>query len=185
MHARELEEYRALRATIRERGTARVWIFVVGLALWAALVIAIAALASLPVATLLPLLFLTGLFEAIFALHTGVERIGRYVQVFYEDEPDLEPSVRNWENVAMAFGTVSAGPGVDALFAHVFLLAALVNLVPAILAGAVVQEWTVIGVIHLLFIVRLFIARHRAGQQRALDLEAFRKLRHRSSELSG
>ena len=30
MTARELEEYRALRATIRERGTARVWIFVVG-----------------------------------------------------------------------------------------------------------------------------------------------------------
>ena len=31
MTPRELEEYRALRETIRERGTARVWIFVVGL----------------------------------------------------------------------------------------------------------------------------------------------------------
>src|SRR5947208_14124487 len=38
MTARELEEYRALRATIRERGTARVWIFVVGFGLWGGLV---------------------------------------------------------------------------------------------------------------------------------------------------
>jgi len=29
MTPRELEEYRALRHTIRERGTARVWIFVI------------------------------------------------------------------------------------------------------------------------------------------------------------
>src|SRR5262245_28415723 len=99
MTPRELEEYRALRATIRERGTARVYLVVGGLGAWAALVIATASLASLPVATLLPLLFLAGVFEAIFALHTGVERIGRYLQVFYEEPPE-----RGWEHVAMAFG---------------------------------------------------------------------------------
>ena len=32
---RELEEYRALRATIAARGTARIWIFVAGLIAWA------------------------------------------------------------------------------------------------------------------------------------------------------
>ena len=51
MTPRELEEYRALRATIRERGTARVWILIVGLLGWAGLVTAKAALAALPTAT--------------------------------------------------------------------------------------------------------------------------------------
>ena len=77
MTSRELEEYRALRATIRERGTARVSIAVAGFAAWAALVLTTATLATFPVATLLPLLFLALVFEAVFALHTGVERIGR------------------------------------------------------------------------------------------------------------
>src|SRR5947208_9263461 len=77
MTPRELEEYSALRATIRERGTARVWVFLAGLALWAALTIATAALVSLPVAALLPLLTLAATFEMVFALHTAVERIGR------------------------------------------------------------------------------------------------------------
>ena len=85
MTPRELEEYTALRETIRERGTARVWIFVAGLVAWAALVIATAALAALPVATLLPLLILAGTFEAVFSLHAGVERVGRYIQVFFEE----------------------------------------------------------------------------------------------------
>ena len=44
---------------------------------------AVASLAAIPVATLLPLVLLAACFEAIFALHTGVERIGRYLQVFY------------------------------------------------------------------------------------------------------
>src|SRR5436309_7219992 len=63
------EEYRALRATIQVRGTARVWLFFVGLTVWGALVIATAALASVPVAVLVPLLVLAAAFEAIFVLH--------------------------------------------------------------------------------------------------------------------
>ena len=43
----EQEEYRSLRATIRERGTARVWVFVGGIVAWAALITATAALAAL------------------------------------------------------------------------------------------------------------------------------------------
>ena len=78
MTLRELEEYRALRDTIRERGTARHWIVVVGFGLWAALTLAIVAFATLPVATLLPLLVLVVVFEVIFAIHTGVERVGRW-----------------------------------------------------------------------------------------------------------
>src|SRR5207253_4116872 len=97
MTLRELEEYRALRETIRERGTARVWVFLAGLVAWGALTIATAALAALPIATLLPLLVLAAAFEAVFSLHLGVERIGRYLQVFFEEDA-------GWEHRAMAIG---------------------------------------------------------------------------------
>jgi hypothetical protein len=91
MTPRELEEYRALRATIRERGTTRIWVFLIGILAWAALTVATAALAGVPVAALVPLAVLVATFEAIFALHTGVERIGRYIQVFFETEDEYQP----------------------------------------------------------------------------------------------
>src|SRR5438552_13761626 len=91
----EQEQYRALRATIRERGTARVCLFVGGIAVWAALTVTIATLAAPPVATLVPLLMLAATVEAVYALHVGVERVGRYLDVFFDDE---------WEHAAGAFG---------------------------------------------------------------------------------
>src|SRR5262245_1458044 len=95
MNATEQERYRALRATIRERGTARVWMFVIGVCVWASLAVAATAFGEPPVATLIPLLVLGATFEAVYALHVGVERIGRYLEVFFDD---------SWESAAMAFG---------------------------------------------------------------------------------
>ena len=171
MTPRELEEYRALRATILARGTARVWVFVVGLAAWAGLVVATAAWASLPVATLLPLLLLTALFEAVFTLHTGVERIGRYIQVFHEDA-----SERSWERTAMAYGRRFPGRANDPLFAPYFWIAIVFNFVPALLAGAVRIEWTVVGIAHLMVAARIGWARWQASRQRAIELEQFVEL---------
>ena len=109
---RELEEYKALRDTIRERGTTRVWVVLAGLAAWGGLVLATAAVMPMPVATILPLLILATTFEIAFALHTGVERVGRYIQVFLEDGS-------GWEHAAMALSD-SPGGGVDPLFANYF-----------------------------------------------------------------
>jgi hypothetical protein len=175
MTPRELEEYRALRETIRERGTARVWIFVVGLVAWAALVIATAALAALPVATLLPLLILAGTFEAVFSLHAGVERVGRYIQVFFEEGS-------GWEHAAMAFGRAPRGTGVDPLFGNIFLIATLLNFIPVLIAEPVATEVVVIGTAHLLLIARILIARRAAGHQRTADLETFKKLRQEHTD---
>jgi hypothetical protein len=172
MTPRELEEYSALRATIRERGTARVWIFLAGFTVWAALTITTAALASLPVATLLPLLVLSAAFEIVFALHTGVERIGRYIQVFFE-----APGERGWEHTAMAFGRAFPGGGSDPLFAPYFALATVLNLVPAALARPVAIEWLVVGLPHILFVAHLWRGRRRSAVQRAVDLERFEKLK--------
>jgi len=163
-------EYRSLRDTIRERGTARVWIFVVGLVAWAALAMATASLASLPVAMLGPLLVLGGVFEVVNALHVGAERIGRYLQVFHE------PSA-GWEHTAMAFGQAYPGSGPDPLFALFFAGAAVLNFIPVLLAEPVVIEVVVIGTAHLLFIVRLIVARRGAAHQRSADLERFEKLK--------
>lgn len=170
MTPRELEEYRALRATIRERGTARHWILVAGLLGWAALTIALGALSVVPVDVLVPLLVLVGTFEAVFALHTGVERVGRYLQVHYE----AEPGTMRWEHTAMQFGRAYGGGSVmDALFSPIFWAATVLNMLPAIGAGPVPMEWTFIGAIHALFAWRVWSARKQAGTQRARDLERF------------
>jgi len=177
MTSRELEEYRALRDTIRERGTARHWLVVVGFGLWGALTLAIVVLAAPPVATMLPLLVLAVVFEAIFAIHTGVERVGRYLQVYFEAPEETA----RWENVAMAYGRAFAGGGIDALFAPMFWVAALLNFIPAMFSGPMAIDWAVVGAVHALFVVRVWSARMQAGRQRAIDLERYTKLKSESA----
>src|SRR6185436_856611 len=80
-----VEEYRALRATIRERGTIRLIVTVLTFVAWSALAVSVQALfATLPVMTLFPLMMLAIGFEVVFAAHVGVERIGRYLYVHHE-----------------------------------------------------------------------------------------------------
>jgi hypothetical protein len=170
MTDRELEEYRTLRDTIRERGTARVWVFLAGLVAWGALTTATAALASLPVATFLPLLVLAATFEAVFSLHVGVERIGRYVQVFLENDGA-------WEHVLMEARPPLRGTSVDPLFTVHFLIATLLNFVPVLLAEPVRLEVYVVGSAHVLVAARMLFARRAASRQRAADLARFLELR--------
>jgi hypothetical protein len=180
MTSREQDEYIALRATIRERGTARVCIFAGGVVAWAAATIATAALASTPIATLLPLLVLASVFEAVFALHIGVERIGRYLQVFYETDlsaPPGLPALPGWEHTAMAFGRPAGALAVDALFSVPFLLATLCNIAPALIAEPARVELIFIGGAHALFVLRLLVARQAAGRQRAIDLARFQQMK--------
>ncbi len=162
MGSTQQEEYRSLRATIAARGTARVWVFLVGIVAWAALITATAALAALPIATLLPLLVLVAAFEAVFSLHVGVERIGRYIQVFLEEG-------HGWEHAAMAFGRPLRGTRVDPLFTVCFLIATLLNFVPVLLAEPVA--------VHLFVAIRILLGRRSATRQRAADLKRFLELK--------
>lgn len=178
MTPRELDEYRALRATIRERGTARHWILIVGMLGWAALSIALGALSVVPVDVFIPLLVLVATFEVVFALHTGVERVGRYLQVHYE----ADPTTAGWEHAAMEFGrTYGGGATMDALFSPLFWVATLLNVLPATAAEPVPMEWFVIGAVHLLVAWRVWSAKRQAATQRALDLERFVALKERST----
>ncbi|HUR32184.1 MAG TPA: hypothetical protein VM032_00195 [Vicinamibacterales bacterium] len=179
MTARELEEFKALRDTIRERGTARHWIVVVGLAVWAALALVVSSMPAAPLLTLVPLLMLLAVFEVVFTLHTGVERVGRYLQVFHERPDDAAA----WEQVAMSYGRSFKGGGIDALFSPVFVSATIFNLVPLILAAPVPIEWAVVSMIHALVVARIWSARRQAGRQRATDLERFTQLKAAAGHL--
>jgi hypothetical protein len=177
MKVRDQEEYGALRATIRERGTARVCMFAGGLAAWAALAIATAALAAAPVAVLLPLVVLAAIFEAVFALHVGVERIGRYIHVFHETDLPAPPALAGWEHVAAAFGKPSGAATSDPLFCVMFFLAALANALPALMLNPVREELVFVAGAHGLFVLRLLVARHVARNQRAIDQARFEQLK--------
>ena len=162
-------EYEALRATIRERGTVRMILLPVTFGLWGGTAIATTAAVALPIAALLPLIVLAAGFEAIYALHVNVERIGRYIQVFHEPEG-------GWEHVAMAFGQRFPGKGPDALFSALFLIATAINYLPVALGGAA-PELIVAGMLHLLLALHIGTARSRASRQRQQDLERFQALK--------
>jgi hypothetical protein len=163
------EEFAALRATIRERGTVRMILLPVSLGLWAGAAVATMAAIQLPIAALLPLLVLAGGFESIYALHINVERIGRYLQVFHEP-------AGGWEHVAMTFGQRFPGRGPDALFSNIFLMATVLNYLPVAIGGTL-PELVVGGVLHLVLALHIGTARSRASKQRAQDLERFEAIR--------
>jgi hypothetical protein len=164
------EEFVALRATIRERGTVRMVLLPATFGLWGAAAIATTVAIQLPIAALLPLLVLAAGFESIYALHVNVERIGRYLQVFHE--PD-----GGWEHVAMVFGQRFPGRGPDALFSALFLMATALNYLPIAIGGTTV-ELVAGAVLHLLLAFHIGTARNRASHQRQQDLERFEAIKN-------
>lgn len=171
MTSRDADEYRHLRDTIRERGTARVWVFVAGLAAWGLLLTTLWRADRPGWALLVPLVVLAGAFEAVFALHVGTERIGRYIQVFHERDH------AGWEHHVMALGRAGAMTfGGDALFSWVWIAAIGLNVVAAATAAPASGELVVLGGAHLAAVGRVLDARRRAATQRAADLETFKRM---------
>ena len=166
-------EFTALRATIASRGTARMVLVPAVIAGWAALAIVVILFGDLPVAALPPLAILVAGFEAINALHVGVERIGRYLQVFYEGASGAPA----WETTAMAIAPRVRGSGVDPLFTVVFVSATILNMTTALVPEPTPLETLMIGGFHAAFLVRIARARQVAGSQRARDLRAFQDVR--------
>ena len=174
-----LAEFTALRQTIATRGTVRIVLLPVTVVAWAAGATGLLLYSDLPIAVVYPLAILAAGFEAIHALHVGVERIGRYVQVFYE----ANQAGPRWETTAMAVGPALPGGGIDPLFTLVFAGAALLNVIPALLPQPTPVELGVIGALHGVFLVRVLRARVAAAKQRAVELESFRALAARNPDL--
>jgi hypothetical protein len=172
------DEYNALRATIRERGTARAWIVLIGTIGWAAVALATTTVATAPLLTFIPLLVLATTFEIAFALHTGVERVGRYIQVFFEEPGGMA----GWEHRIMEFGRTSTRRlSPDPLFVRSFLLGVVLNFVTALASGPIAIEWVVLGIAHALLAARILFARREAAGQRAADLARFKEIRDAQS----
>lgn len=177
-------EYRALRATILQRGTARIVIVVLTALGWAVLkLVTVGSLlpfaqAGAPLTTLVPLVVLGAGFEAILSLHVGVERIGRYLQVYFESGVDTTPA---WEHVAMATRPDGPpSPRLDPLFVGPILIAAAVNLVvtvPRVGLAPRPVAWIIVLTAHAAFVARVLWARRASAGQRAADLHAFEQLR--------
>lgn len=174
-------EYLVLRKTIAARGSLRVILFVVGVGIWAILLTAVLVLLPYPLAVAIPLLVLAATFEAIRPLHFGAERIGRYLQVFYEE--DAQPGrplsdTPSWERVAMSLGAVP-GVGGHPLFVPIFFMATIVNYLPVLLSrpAAVPVELGMLAVPHVAFIVWLLYIDRVMRTQRATELARFRDLR--------
>jgi hypothetical protein len=163
------DDVQTLRAAIQHRGTVRVVLLPVIFIGWAGAAIAAAAVITVAVSTLVPLLILVAGFEAIFALHVDVERMRGYLQVFHPD--DSGP-----EQVSSRFGRQFPGSAPDPLFARIFILTTSVNFLPAALGGDV-PELVILAVLHLVFINRVRLARAFAAAQPALDLERLTALR--------
>lgn len=166
-------EFTVLRSTIAARGTVRIALLPVTMIAWSSLAAALLLTSDLPVSALFPLAVLAGGFEAVHALHVGVERIGRYLQVYYETEPDGP----QWETTAMRVGPALPGGGIDPLFSVLFVCAAFINMIPALLPAPTTLELTVLGILHAGFVLRVVRARGAAARQRAVELDNYRAIK--------
>jgi hypothetical protein len=179
MNLRE-SEFTVLRATIATRGTVRMALLPAVMIGWASLAIIVVLFGDLPVAALPALAVLVAGFESINALHAGVERIGRYLQVFYEEQPG-GPS---WETTAMAAAPRLRGGGVDPLFTVVFYATTLLNMTTALVPEPTPVETLVVGGMHAAFLVRVAWARHVATGQRARELKVYQDVRAQASTVA-
>jgi hypothetical protein len=171
-------EYLVLRKTIAHRGALRPILVLVGSSTWAVALTAVLVLLPYPVAAAIPLFLLIVTFEVIRPLHFGAERIGRYLQVFYEEqgEPGRPMSeTPAWERVAMNFGAVP-GVGGHPLFVPLFFLATIINYLAVLLPQPVAVELGVMAIPHLAFIVWLIAADRAMRGQRAIELARFKEL---------
>lgn len=181
-----LAEYQALRTTIATRGHLRFGLFAAGLLGWAALLLAVLAWLPQPLLALVPLLVLAGTFEALRGLHFGVERIGRYVQVFYEEGleargPDGQKAptfaAPAWERAIVLVGGRLPGAAGHPLFFPIYTLATLVNLLAVVLPVPQPQEWIPLCALHAAFIAWMLRVDRGVRAQRTHDEARFRSIR--------
>jgi hypothetical protein len=179
-------EYELLRQTIAIRGTVRMALVPVTIIVWAGLGVSVLVLAQPPFAALFPLVAIAAGFESILALHIGVERIGRFLQVFYEDvDAPADALWPRWERTAMVGGPALPGGGTDPLFAILFSSAVILNFVLVLVPQPVPLELAVFGALHLVVVIRIWRARRAAATQRAKDLAHYQLVRDQARGIAG
>jgi hypothetical protein len=173
-----LAEYASLRSTIAARGTARLVLVPAVVVAWAATSAALIDNPALPIAAVFPLAILVAGFEATYSLHTGVERLGRYIQVFFEETEHAEWDGATWETTAMAGGPAMPRGGTDPIFTPLFCAAVVANLAATLVSDPPSPVAAALSLAHGAAVVRMLRARQLAGTQRRRDLDHFRGLRN-------
>jgi len=167
-------EYASLRAAIAARGQLRAGLAVAGVAAWALLLILVIAWLPYPAAAVVPLVVLLAAFEAVRGLHMGAERLGRYLQVFYEEAGgEARPA---WERTAMTLGPAVPGAAGHPLFLPVFFAAVGLNLLAVLLPEPVGVELVALAIPHVSFAGWLVWTDRAMRRQRGEDLARFRAL---------
>ena len=179
-------EYAALRETIRARAGARPWAVLAGISAWAGLLMSVLIWLPNPIVAVVPLLVLLTTFEVTRSLHQTVERIGRYLQAFYEEHAGADAALTTpaWERTAMLLGPTVPGAGGHPFFLVVFLLATLINFLAVILPAPMTIEIATLALPHAAFIIWLLYCDRRMRRQRATELARYRALK-KDSPLSG
>lgn len=172
-----IQEYQTLRETIRTRGSLRLTLCLAGLAAWGLALIAVLAWLPNPIAGTIPLVLLLTTFEVNRMLHLGIERIGRYLQVFHDEAAVTTSDTPAWERTAMALGPSVPGAGGHPLLLPIFMLATLVNALSVVLPGPLPLELAVLSLPHIAFAVWMLYADRGMRRQRARELERFRALK--------
>ncbi len=178
MRRHDSSEYLVLRRTIAQRGALRPILLVIGIVGWALVLTAVVAWLPYPLASIIPLIVIASTFEAIRPLHFGAERIGRYLQVFYEEAGEAGRPLGDtpaWERVAMQFGTVP-GVGGHPLFVPVFAFATITNYIAVIIPGPLPIELAAMAVPHVALLGWCFAADRAMRRQREIELARMREL---------
>jgi hypothetical protein len=173
------QEFAALRGTIQARGVARSMTFLAGFASWAAILVATIIWLGNPIAAVVPLLMLVATFEVVRSLHLGVERIGRYIQVFFEEDATGRAVATGpaWEHTAMVFGPSLPGAGTHPFFLPLFMLATMANFLAVLLPSPLQVEIATLAVPHLAFVVWMFYGDRAMRKQRTTELTRYRALK--------
>jgi hypothetical protein len=142
---------------------------------WAALALAFGRADESMAYGVVPFIVLVAGFELVFALHVGVERIGRYLTVFYEASPGMP----KWETAIAAFGRTAVGGRVQphVLLASEFIIATGLNLFFTVQPDmSALTQNIAIAVLHVAFIARIVQATRQVRRQRDTDGAAFRAI---------
>jgi hypothetical protein len=182
----DAREYSALRDVISSRGTARQSLVLAGTIGWSIALVAVIVWIPSPVASMIPLVVLAAAFETNRVLTLGVERIGRYLQVFFESDgtagdatAPLRPPA--WERTAMSFGASVPGAGGHPLHLPLFFFATLVNTFAVLIPDPVAIELRVLLVPHVSFLIWMLYCDRAMRRQRTRELERFKELRSGSA----
>jgi hypothetical protein len=180
-----IAEYQALRSTIAARGSLRLGLFLGGVVAWAALLLTELALFPNPLLSLLPLIVLVAAFEAIRSVHFGVERIGRYLQVFFEEpaaSADMPWTPPAWERAVVRVGGQLPGAAGHPLFAPIFALATVMNLSAVFLPEPLPAEWIPLTLLHGAFLGWMLYVDRGVRTQRSHDEKRFREIRDETTK---